>query len=213
MLINKCYKARDLLSNGSAVALWHRGECRLFAVTQEVVVTPTRLLRLAWDFTRPLGFVSGGQVGANEDPHSPRRLVATRSAPYGTDDVRQSRATWPPLGGRRGGRSLALGGAWECEGPFNAACSFNYFFFYPMIAFLRAWTYSKSPRILHTRHVWWKIRYFMVITKGRDKMAQRRPLTVFKIKAPCFNFVRSVRILVHICSTPRRTKKPLGPMP
>ena len=53
----------------------------------------------------------------------------------------------------------------------------------------------------------------MVVTKGRGKMAQQRPLTVFKIEAPCFNFALGVRNSVHICIMPGRTEKPLGATP
>ncbi len=68
-----------------------------------------------------------------------------------------------------------------CEGPFNAACGFNYYYFCGKTkGFLRPWTYSIPHQTLHKNQSRWKIWYFIVFATGRGQMAPQRPLEVVK---------------------------------
>ena len=67
-----------------------------------------------------------------------------------------------------------------CEGPLNAACSFNYYYYYyyysssypKSTAFLGAVTYSKTHETWQIRQKWWKFTYGWGFMTTSTKMAQ-----------------------------------------
>ncbi len=67
-----------------------------------------------------------------------------------------------------------------CEGPFNAACGFNYYYFAPIFAILRTLPCSKTHETLHKNQSCDHLTYFMGFTSGRGQTAPQRPLEMFK---------------------------------
>ncbi len=72
--------------------------------------------------------------------------------------------------------------AWGCEGPFNAACGFNYYSFFSALinCFLGTLTYSKTHETWHKNQSCGHLTYFIGFTSGRGQTAPQRPLEVLK---------------------------------
>ena len=109
--------------------------------------------------------------------------------------------------------------AWECEGPFNAACSFNFFFYssFPFLFFLKVnrifdglYVLKKLRKFGYPPKVRRKFTYFGGLAHGRTKMALRRHLRFSCRRSPWTRFHPRARNLAGVCKVPSRTKKSLG---
>ncbi len=68
-----------------------------------------------------------------------------------------------------------------CEGPFNAACGFNYYYYAAHINWiLRPFPCTKSHEIWHKNQSCDLLTYFIDFASGRGQMAPQRPLEIFK---------------------------------